>query len=1153
MLTCTRCGGENRPEALYCRHCGGALGTACPACQAPNLRGAAFCDRCGTSLTAKGAGPGPSQAGGREDVPSGSGKAEDGASYTPRHLRSVVGPAGRIRGERKEVVVLFADVSGFTGLSEEVDPEEVHRVMNGCFEILTSEVHRFGGTVNQYTGDGVMALFGAPRALEGAPRDSIRTALHIQERLKDYATRLEAERGLRFRVRIGLNAGEVVVGAIGDDLRMDYTAMGDTTNVAARLQAAATPGEILVSESLFRLTREWFRFEDLGERIFKGRSKAIRVYRVTGRGKVSTRIEAAALRGLTRLREREEVLDALLHLYGEVREGRGQIVALTGEAGIGKSRMVYELKEALKREQADPPLCLTASATHYDRYAPLSLLRRILKSYAQTVAEYCPVVPGGEDGYWQEVILARASQLLPGTEDIPSIQAILRRSAGSEQAVAADLQRGLEALRAIFILESRERPLVLAVDNMRDAEPSSLEFLDLLASRISGARVLFIPVHRPGFENPWGSRSNFHQIALWPLSPEAAEEMLCEMLGQPASPQLVEVILSRAQGNPFFIEELVRGMRESGSVASEGGQARLRTSGEEISFPRTIQDVVLARLDALPPHLREVLQAASVIGPRFDCDLLAGVLGDAPDLEARLADLQEIEILYASEGKLRGEWRFSNRMIQEMAYKEMLRGQRALLHERTGLAIESRGPVAVEENLDRLASHFQRSDNLERAAHYLVRAGRRAYSLLALPLAASRLEQGLIFMESLGEKESRALLGERIRVRGELALALFGLGADERRVETLLSEMREMAGRAGDLLQLAMADIHMCTLRFRQGNQAAVVESAERAIRTAERAGAWEPQFRGHAALASAYRLMARNRESIEESRRAIEIYERQPGDRERQGGGLVSVYIEALSGLASTHAVIGEAAESEEWFARAREAATSERSVLSMGLVRYFENFLLMARGRWAEAEASMSSLLDEVGKYKFPFARSGVAVWLGRAKIHLGKVEEGLRLVEEATEERQRIGQRLLLSMNQLVRAEGLRLLGRGEDALAAARGAQEAARSAGEESTRLLALELEARILCEAAGPEELRSRLRDYEEVLAQLRRSELGPDWMRGRLRLAAWLARLGDDRHAHPMEQEARRYLKAMGVPDADGSLDEASEAESGRISSGRR
>lgn len=1118
----------------------------CPACQAANLRDAVFCDRCGTALAGESTGPAPSRSGARAEaaIPSGA-SAADGTSYTPRHLRAVVGPTGGIRGERKEVVVLFADVSGFTDLSEEIDPEEVHRVMNGCFEILTSEVHRFGGTVNQYTGDGVMALFGAPRALEGAPRDSIRAALHMQERLRDYGARLETERGLRFRVRIGLNAGEVVVGAIGDDLRMDYTAMGDTTNVAARLQAAATPGEVLVSESLFRLTREWFKFEDMGERVFKGRSKPIRVYRVMGRGKVSTRIEAAALRGLTCLRERGEVLEALLHLYGEVREGRGQIVALTGEAGIGKSRMVYELKEVLKREQAEPPLCLAASATHYDRYAPLSLLRRILKTYAQTVAVYCPVVPGGEDGFWQDVILARASQLLPETEDIPSIQRILRRSGGGEQAGAADLQRGLEALRAMFILESRERPLVLAVDNMRDAEPSSLEFLDLLAGRISGARVLFIPVHRPGFENPWASRSNFHQIALWPLSPRAGEEMIREILGQPVSPQLVEVVLSRAQGNPFFIEELVRGIRETGSIVSEGGQLRLRTSGDEISFPRTIQDVVLARLDALPPHLREVLQAASVIGPRFDCDLLAGVLGEAPDVEARLADLQEMEILYASEGKLRGEWRFSNRMIQEMAYKEMLRGQRAVLHERVGMAIESQGPAAVEENLDRLASHFQRSDNLERAAHYLIRAGRRAYALLALPLAASRLEQGLIFMESLGGRESRALLGERIRVRGELALALLGLGSDERRVETLLSEMREMAERSGDLLQLAMADIHLCTLRFRQGNQAAVVEAAGRAVQTAERAGAWEPRFRGHAALASAYRLMARYRRSIEESQRAVEIYERHFGDRERQGEGLVSVYIEALAGLASTHAVIGEVAKAEEWFARAREAAASGRSALAMGLVRYFENFLLMARGRWAESEAAMSDLLAEVGKYKFPFARAGIAAWVGWAKIQLGKVEEGLRLVEEATEERQRIGQRLLLSMNQLVRAEGLWLLGREEDALAAARDAQGTARSAGEESTRLLARELEARILCETAEPGALRSRAEDYAEVLAQLRRLELSPDWMRGRLRLAAWLAGMGEEACARPMEREARDCLRAIGALDA--------EAKPGAGTGGRR
>jgi len=1132
MLTCSRCGGENRPEALYCRHCGAALGAACPACGSPNLRDAAFCDRCGAALPGPnaGAGPAPAAKPGKLQAPP-KGEIEGiRLAYTPRHLRAVVGPGGDIRGERKEVVVLFADVSGFTRLSEEIDPEEVHRIMNGGFEILTAEVHRFGGTVNQYTGDGVMALFGAPRALEGAPRDSIRAAVHIQERFKEFASQLEAERGIRFQVRIGLNAGEVVVGSIGDDLRMDYTAMGDTTNVAARLQADAAPGEIHVSESLFRLTREWFRFEDRGERLFKGKSKPIRVYRVLGRGKVSTRIEAAALRGLTRLREREEALGALLHLYGEVREGRGQIVAITGEAGIGKSRIVYELKEALKRGEAEPPLCLAASATHYDRYAPLSLLRRILKAYAQAVAVYCPINPGGEDGFWQDVILTRASQLLPGAGDIPPIQRILRRD-GGEGAGAADVHRGLEAVLGLFIQEARERPVVLAVDNMRDAESSSVEFLDLLASRLSAERILFIPIHRPGFENPWASRRNFHQIALGPLSPQAGEDMCREILGQPASPELLEVVLSRAQGNPFFIEELVRGMRDSGAIVSGNGQMRLAAAGDAISFPRTIQDVLLARLDALPRHLRELLQAAAVIGPRFDSELLARVLEDAPDLEARLADLQEMEIIYASEGGTRGEWRFSNRMLQEMAYREMLWGQRALLHEKAGTAIEAQGPAAVEENLDRLASHFQRSENLRKAAHYLIRAGRRAYAFLAFPLAASRLEQGLIFMETLEEKETEPILAERIRVRGALALALLALGTGEERVETLLSEMREMAGRAGDLTQLAMADIHLCTLRFRQGNQPAVVEAASRAIATAERAGAWEPKFRGRAALASAYRLMARNRQSVEESEEAIRIYEERLGDRERQSLELIHVYVEALATLGATHALMGEAGRAGECFARARGAAST---IHLMGLVRFFENSLLAAQGRWRESEASMSALLDEFAKFKFPFARAAIAVWLGRAKIHLGQVEEGLRLVEEATQERQRIGQHLLISMNHIVRAEGLWRLGRREDAFAALHEAREAARSAGEESARLLARELEARIRCEAAPPGELRARAEEYAEALEELDRSGFRPAAMRGRLRLAAALEEMGEAGRARRMEGEARAFLRSAGAQDAE-------------------
>jgi len=1132
MPNCARCDRENRRGALFCRHCGEPMGRSCPACGEANLPDAAFCDRCGAPL----AEDAPRRLSSDRGVRAGAGEAPPAGAggYTPPHLRSLFSERGGVRGERKEVIVLFADVSGYTSLSERIDAEELHEVMNGCFDILTNEVHRFGGTVNQYTGDGIMALFGAPRAVESAPRDSIRAALAIQQRMRDYAARLEAERGIGFRVRMGLNAGEVVVGAIGDDLRMDYTAMGDTTNVAARLQSAADPGEILVSEGLFLLTRDWFRFEDLGERDFKGKSKTLRVYRVLGRGKVSTRIEAAALRGLVRLREREDALESLLRIYAEVAQGHGQIVALAGEAGIGKSRMVYELKEALKRAETEAPLFIFASATHYDRYAPLSLLRRILKAYARVVGLYCPVEGAEEDALWREIVSARASQLLPEEDAAAAIERLLMRAGGGREGRAAgDPRSGFESIRRLFIRESQERPFVLAVDNMRDVEPSSMEFLEMLAGGLAAARILFVPVHRLGFENPWVSRSNFHQITLRPLSRAAGEEMIGEILGGKISAGLLEAMHSRAQGNPFFIEEMVRGMRDSGALLQEGGEWRLKAPEEEIVLPRTVQDVILARLDALPARLREVLQTASVVGPRFDYDLLYRVCGGLPDLEERLADLQDMELIYAADGSLRGEWRFVNRLVQEMAYKEMLRAQQAEIHERVGLAIEAQGPAAIEQNLDRLASHFQRSDALERAAHYLIRAGRRAYALLALPLAASRLEQGLIFMESLGE-ESEKHLAERIRVRGDLALALLALGAGERRIESLVEEMREMAERAGDWGQVAMAHIHMCTLRFRQGNHAAVVRSALRAIQMAHRVAAFEPLFRAYSALASAHRFMGRSRESIEESHKAIAIYRNHIREDGLGNPELQNVIVETLAILSSTHAHRGEVEEAERWLARARRAVEEFRAPVAGGLVRYFENSLFMIRRQWAASASSMAALLEELEKVKFPFARAGVALNLGLARIFLGEPEAGLALVDRAIEGRSRIGQKLLLGVSYLARAEGLRLLGRMEEALGACRTAQESATLSGEAVIAAFAEELEARIRCEVAAGAGLGERVAAYEGALARLEALEQLPALARGRRALAGFLGRLGEEGRARELEERAREYLRAIGASDAE-------------------
>src|SRR5213593_5248498 len=354
-MRCSACQADNPPPNRFCDHCGTALEASCPSCGATIRPGARFCGACGqrlgeTPTQGPVPAPPPESPGAAQVGAPGSGFRPSLASYTPKHLADkILKSRSALEGERRQVTVLFADLAGFTSLAEKLDPEEVHRIVNGCFERITAEVHRFEGTINQYTGDGVMALFGAPIAHEDSARRAVHAALGIQRAIADYAETLRAERGPALAMRIGLNTGAVVVGAIGDDLRMDYTAVGDTTNLAARLQQTAQPGTVVVSEATHRAIEGFFETLDLGRLEVKGH-EPVRAWQVVRARGARSRIAVGHERGLTPFVGRDRELQTLLARFGDVEAGRGQVVFIAGDAGIGKSRLLYELRRRLAEE-----------------------------------------------------------------------------------------------------------------------------------------------------------------------------------------------------------------------------------------------------------------------------------------------------------------------------------------------------------------------------------------------------------------------------------------------------------------------------------------------------------------------------------------------------------------------------------------------------------------------------------------------------------------------------------------------------------------------------------------------------------------------------------------------------------------------------------
>jgi class 3 adenylate cyclase len=601
-MRCSRCGFENPAGMKFCGQCASPLSWPCPQCGFENPTGFAFCGQCATPLT--------------EPLPAASSQAP--LSYTPRHLaEKILASRSALEGERKQVTVLFADVSGFTSISEQLDPEDVHQLMNRAFALMLEEVHRYEGTVNQFLGDGLMALFGAPIAHEDHAQRAVHAALGIQRVLQGYAAELQRTRGMAFRVRLGLNTGLVVVGSIGDNLRMDYTAVGDTTNVAARLQAAADPGRIVISEATHRLVGGYCYTRALGELPLKGKAEPVGAWEVISARTARTRLDVEAERGLTPFVGRDRELQLLFECFEKTKAGHGQVVFIAGEAGIGKSRLLLEFR----RQLGDEATWIEGRSMSFGRsiaFHPLiDLLRRNFRI---------------EEGDREGTIVTKIEQsVLRLGEDIrptlPYLRYLLSVDPGDPAVLTMDPQqrRGeiFEALRRLTVRASEVHPQVAVVEDAHWMDQATEAYLLFTADSIPTSRVLRVLTYRTGYSQPFGERTYHTQIALNTLSTAHSVEMAEGMLAtERVSEELQGLIVRKAEGNPFFVEEVVKSLLEVGALRHAGEGYVLAKRLDEIFVPDTIQDVIMARIDRLEEAQKRTLQLASVIGREFTHRLL---------------------------------------------------------------------------------------------------------------------------------------------------------------------------------------------------------------------------------------------------------------------------------------------------------------------------------------------------------------------------------------------------------------------------------------------------------------------------------------------------------------------------------------------------
>ena len=813
-MRCPGCQHENPAGQRFCGECGARLASGCPACGAANPSGQKFCGECGAPLAQAGASPKPAT----PDV------------YTPKHLaQRILTSRSALEGERKQVTVLFADIKGSLALIESSDPEQAQLLLDSALGAMMDAVHRYEGTVNKVLGDGIMALFGAPLAHEDHAVRACYAALAMQDAARRAAEQARARFGVEPQIRVGLNSGEVVVRAIGNDLSMDYDAIGPTAHLAARMEQLAVPGTIRITQNTLRLTEGFIRVEPLGPVPVKGLDRPIDIYELQGATPTRSRFQVAVARGLTRFVGRDTEIAALVRALERATQGHGQVFAVVGDPGVGKSRLFYEFTRSHRTAGL---LVLESRSVSYGRATTYLPVIDLLKAYYQ--------IDDRDDArrIREKVIgkllildegLRPASPALLGLLDVPADD-----PAWTALEPAQRRRRTLDAIKAVLLRESEVQPLVVVFEDLHWVDSETQAFLDSLVESLPTARVLLLVNYRPEYQHGWASRSYYTQRRIEPLAPQNTGELLRDLLGEdPSLARLKELLLKR--GNPFFLEESIRTLVETRSLEGARGAYRLVHPLQALQIPPTVQAILTARIDRLPPADKQLLQAASVVGKDVPYAILQAIAGLPEDaLHRGLADLQEHEFLYETRLFPDREYSFKHALTHEVTYGSLLAERRRALHEATVEAILRLHPDRLTEHVERLAHHAVRGELWERAVDFLRQAGAKAAARSAYREAAAGLEQALVALGPLAETEDTLRRG--VDLRFELRSSLQALGEHEQVVEHLRAAERLATGLE-DRARLGWASAYLSQYLWRMGEPQRAEELGRRALAIATESG----------------------------------------------------------------------------------------------------------------------------------------------------------------------------------------------------------------------------------------------------------------------------------------------------------------------------
>ena len=763
-MKCPKCHSINPQDSKFCLECGTEMEQICNHCGKSLPLRAKFCNECGQRFGK------PARSSIKElSIQE---KLDKVQKYLPEGLiKKILSQKDSIEGERKQVTIMFCDMKSFTILTEQLGPDETFSLMDKVFEILLHTVNKFQGTVNELRGDGILAFFGAPIALEDAPQRAIRSALAIHKEIHKFNEKLRGQRDIApIQLRIGINTGQVVVGTMGNDLRVQYTAQGDTINMASRIENLAEPGTTYVSEETFKLTEGYFRFEALGAKHVKGKPDPIKVYKAIAPSTRRTRFDVSAERGLTPFVGRQRELELLLDGYQRSKTGRGQSFAIVSEAGLGKSRLLYEFRKKISNDNVT---FLEGRCLSYSRGMAYHPIIDVLKSNFN-IADNDP----------DSTILTKVKKGLKAirADDPVTLACLLEllsiNDTRKEKIIISQEEkkyRLIEALKRIVIKGSEPRPLVLAVEDLHWIDKSSEDAIKALLESISGSRVFLIFTYRPQYVHTWGTWTYHSQLNLNRFSNRECLLMVHHSLGTNIiEKSLEELILEKAEGVPFFIEEFIRSLKDLGLIERKSDEYQLVKDLHEIAIPNTIHDVIMARVDSLPESARDVLVTGSVIEREFSHSLLKSVIGGSEqDLLNCLSVLKDVELVYERGLYPHSTYIFKHALTREVVYDSILNPKRKRLHEKIGQTIEQLYQENLQEHYGVLAEHYIQSENFEKGAEYCKKASKHAFGSASFHEAIEHIRNRILCLERLPQSESNQ--NNIITARTALAMSLINV------------------------------------------------------------------------------------------------------------------------------------------------------------------------------------------------------------------------------------------------------------------------------------------------------------------------------------------------------------------------------------------